>query len=63
VALARPHLVDPYFTMRAAAWYGVKTQHVPKQYLSGMAQAEREAARARERQTELQRKANPRHGK
>jgi anthraniloyl-CoA monooxygenase len=63
VALARPHLVDPYFTMRAAAWYGVKTQHVPKQYLSGMAQAEREAARARERQTELQRKAKPRHGK
>ena len=22
VALARPHLVDPFFTMRAAAWYG-----------------------------------------
>ena len=23
VALARPHLVDPYFTMKAAAWYDV----------------------------------------
>ena len=22
VALARPHLVDPSFTIRAAAWYG-----------------------------------------
>jgi anthraniloyl-CoA monooxygenase len=63
VALARPHLVDPYFTLRAAAWYSARNQHVPKQYLSGMAQAEREAARTRERQTELQRKAKPRHGK
>ncbi|MGA9795866.1 MAG: FAD-dependent monooxygenase [Rhizomicrobium sp.] len=63
VALARPHLIDPYFTLRAAAWYGARNQHVPKQYLSGMAQAEREAARTRERQTELQRKAKPRHGK
>jgi anthraniloyl-CoA monooxygenase len=63
VALARPHLVDPYFTLRAAAWYGARNQHVPKQYLSGMAQAEREAARMRERQTELQRKAKPRHRK
>ena len=24
VALARPHLADPYFTLRAAAWYGVR---------------------------------------
>jgi anthraniloyl-CoA monooxygenase len=63
VALARPHLVDPYFALRAAAWYGARNQHVPKQYLSGMAQAERESARTRERQTELQRKAKPRHGK
>jgi anthraniloyl-CoA monooxygenase len=63
VALARPHLVDPYFTLRAAAWYGVKSQSVPKQYLSGMAQALREAERTRERQVELQRKAKPRRGK
>ena len=24
VALGRPHLVDPFFTMKAAAWYGAK---------------------------------------
>ncbi len=61
VALARPHLVDPYFTRRAAAWYGVKTQSTPPQYLPGMAQAFREADRTREKQMELQRKAKPRH--
>jgi anthraniloyl-CoA monooxygenase len=61
VALARPHLVDPYFTRKAAAWYGVTTQSTPPQYLSGMAQAVREAERTRERQFELQRKAKPRH--
>jgi anthraniloyl-CoA monooxygenase len=61
VALARPHLVDPYFTRKAAAWYGVTSQSTPPQYLSGMAQALREAERTRERQFELQRKAKPRH--
>lgn len=60
VALARPHLIDPYFTRRAAAWYGVKTK-TPLQYLSGAAQAHREAERTRERQFDLQRKAKPRH--
>ncbi len=59
VALARPHLVDPYFTQRAAAWYGVKIGG-PPQYRPGIAQALREAERARERQFELQRKAKPR---
>jgi len=63
VALARPHLIDPYFTRRAAAWYGVATQATPPQYRSGMAQALREAGRTREKQVELQRKAKPRHRK
>ncbi len=63
VALGRPHLVDPYFTRHAAAWYGVKTQTTPRQYLSGMAQALREAERTRQKQFELQKKAKPRHGK
>jgi anthraniloyl-CoA monooxygenase len=62
VALARPHLVDPNFTNKAAAWYAVKGHAVPPQYHSGMAQAFREAARTRERQVELQRKAKPKHG-
>ena len=29
VALARPHLVDPYFTMKAAAWYDVPADPLP----------------------------------
>ena len=33
VALGRPHLVDPSFTMKAAAWYGAKDIHCPPQYL------------------------------
>lgn len=61
VALARPHLIDPYFTRRAAAWYGAKTQATPPQYLSGMAQAVREAERARIKQFDLQKKAKPKH--
>ncbi len=63
VALGRPHLVEPYFTRHAAAWYGVKTQSTPPQYLPGAAQALREAERARQKQTELQKKAKPRHRK
>jgi anthraniloyl-CoA monooxygenase len=60
VALARPHLVDPYFTRHAAAWYGVKID-TPPQYLSGASQAYRESERARQKQVELQKKAKPRH--
>ncbi len=61
VALARPHLVDPYFVRRAAAWYGAE-EATPPQYLTGMGQAYREAARVREKSVELQRKAKPKHG-
>ena len=61
VALARPHLVDPYFTLKAAAWYGVTSHWVPKQYRPGAAQALREAERTRQKQADLQRKAKPRH--
>ncbi|HEY4113739.1 MAG TPA: FAD-dependent monooxygenase [Rhizomicrobium sp.] len=57
VALARPHLVNPYFVHRAAAWYGVRSHRVPQQYLSGMAQAFRESERTRQKQIEIQRKA------
>src|SRR5947209_6640728 len=35
VALGRPHLVDPYFTMTAAAWYGASAIHCPPQYFPG----------------------------
>ena len=45
VALARPHLVDPHFTLHAAAYYGVATQRWPVQYDSGKEQAMRLTAR------------------
>ena len=59
VALARPHLVDPSFTMQAAAWYGADNIHCPPQYLAGKEQIFRNAARDREQITELRLKAKP----
>ena len=59
VALARPHLVDPSFTMRAAAWYGAENIHCPPQYLSGRDQLFRNSVREHEEMTELKRKAKP----
>ena len=59
VALARPHLVDPSFTMRAAAWYGAADLHCPPQYLAGRDQIFRNSVRDRADLTELKRKAKP----
>jgi anthraniloyl-CoA monooxygenase len=59
VALARPHLVDPAFTLRAAAWYGAEDVHCPPQYLAGKEQIFRNAARDREQLTGLRLKAKP----
>ena len=59
VALARPHLVDPAFTMRAAAWYGADNIYCPPQYLAGRDQAFRNAVREREELADLKRKAKP----
>src|SRR5947209_9366911 len=59
VALARPPLVDPFFTMRAAAWYGVTDIHCPPQYYPGRDQLFRNSAREREELTTLRRKARP----
>ena len=41
VALARPHLSDPHFTLQAAAAQGYADQVWPKPYLAGKAQLER----------------------
>jgi len=41
VALARPHLVDPMWTLRAAAAADYRGQWVPPPYLNGMAQMAR----------------------
>jgi anthraniloyl-CoA monooxygenase len=47
VALARPHLVDPFFTMKAAAWYCVADIHCPPQYQPGKDQIFRNSVRDR----------------
>ena len=47
VALARPHLSDPYFTLHAAAWYQHMDQSWPKPYLPGRDQAYRLAVQER----------------
>src|SRR5262249_48650343 len=44
-ALARPHLVDPYWTLHAAAELGYAAQHWPRQYLTGRRQLERDLQR------------------
>ena len=57
VALARPHLTDPYFTLRAAAEQGYRGQHWPPPYPPGRNQlyrlAEREQAELREMRLRL----------
>jgi anthraniloyl-CoA monooxygenase len=59
VALARPHLADPSFTLKAAAWYGAPALYCPPQYRSGHDQLFRNSARDREELTELRLKAKP----
>lgn len=46
VALGRPHLADPSFMLKAAAWYGVDI-HQPPQYQPGKDQALRNAVKER----------------
>ena len=59
VALARPHLSNPYFTLQASAWYQHAPQHWPAQYLAGRDQAFRLAERERVEQKDLRLKARP----
>lgn len=47
-ALARPHLMDPYWTHRAAADLGYRGSEVPVQYIAGFDQLERVLARQAE---------------
>lgn len=58
VALGRPHLADPAFTLRAAAWYQADIAQ-PKQYLAGKAQIYRNSERERADLIELKLKARP----
>jgi anthraniloyl-CoA monooxygenase len=48
VALARPHLIDPMWTLRAAAGHDYRGQWVPPPYLGGMAQLARNLQREAE---------------
>jgi anthraniloyl-CoA monooxygenase len=59
VALARPHLANPYFTLQASAWYQHTPQHWPPQYLSGRDQAFRNAPRERAELTDVRLRARP----
>lgn len=59
VALGRPHLVDPFFTMKAAAWYGANDAFCPPQYLPGKDQIFRNSVRDRQDLEELRIKAKP----
>ncbi|MEM0909117.1 MAG: bifunctional salicylyl-CoA 5-hydroxylase/oxidoreductase, partial [Pseudomonadota bacterium] len=61
VALARPHLINPHFTLLAAADYGVESVDCPPQYYAGRDQAMRNAPRAREELKTLKLKARPQH--
>jgi anthraniloyl-CoA monooxygenase len=59
VALGRPHLVDPSFTMRAAAWYGASDIACPPQYLPGKEQIFRNSVRDRQDLEDLKIKGKP----
>jgi anthraniloyl-CoA monooxygenase len=59
VALARPHLANPYFTLQASAWYQHPGQYWPPQYLSGRDQAYRNAERERAELTDTKLRARP----
>jgi anthraniloyl-CoA monooxygenase len=48
VALARPHLIDPMWTLRAAAQQDYRAAAVPPPYLGGMAQLARNLQREQE---------------
>ncbi len=59
VALGRPHLANPYFTLHAAARYGVELPLVPPQYGPGAQQVYRLEQAAAAELSELRRKAAP----
>ena len=62
VAIGRAHLADPSFTLRAAAWYGVRLD-CPVQYQPGFDAQLGNARREREDLTDLRRRAKPIGGK
>src|SRR5260221_3679743 len=61
VALGRPHLVDPSFMLRAAAWYGADGVFCPPQYLPGKEQIFRNSVRDRQDLDDLKIKDKPKN--
>jgi anthraniloyl-CoA monooxygenase len=59
VALARPHLANPYFTLHAAAQYGVQIATDPPQYGPGREQLFRTTAQVTAEITELKMRTRP----
>ncbi|MDZ4366340.1 MAG: bifunctional salicylyl-CoA 5-hydroxylase/oxidoreductase [Afipia sp.] len=53
VAIGRPHMIDPMWTLRAAAQHEYRNASVPPAYLSGMSQLARNMKRAAEQDAEL----------
>jgi anthraniloyl-CoA monooxygenase len=53
VALARPHLIDPMWTLRAAASQDYRGVNVPPPYIGGMTQLARNLKRAAEQEAAL----------
>ena len=60
VALARPHLTNPHFTLAASAFYGYDGQRWPKPYATAKEQAFRLSARERADTEQLREAAKPR---
>jgi anthraniloyl-CoA monooxygenase len=59
VAFGRPHLVDPGFALRAAAWYGAEDIFVPKPYQPGKDQLMRNTPRDKADLIALRMRARP----
>ncbi len=59
MALGRPHLIDPSFTLKAATWYRADQVFCPPQYLPGKDQIFRNSERDRQDLEELKIKAKP----
>jgi anthraniloyl-CoA monooxygenase len=62
VAIGRGHLADPFFTLRAAAWYGVQID-CPQQYAPGFLAQTAAAQRERSDLMDLRQRARPIGGK
>ncbi len=62
VAFGRPHLVDPAFALRGAAWYGAEVK-VPPSYAPGWAQITRNVPREKSDLIEMKLKARPKSHK